>query len=255
MSNTKKMTYAYQYPRPAVTTDCVIFGFDIRQSDIKVLLIERGIEPFKGQKALPGGFARIETKTDETGFVIEEKNETLIDCAKRELIEETGLRINYIEEVGTFSECGRDPRGVVFTDAFFALVNIQEVRGGDDAAHAEWVSVQQIFDEIEEHGSVLAFDHDKILEKAFQKLQESLHFRPIGFDLLPMNFSMTELQHLYESITGRHFDRRNFARKMLDTGILEKVEGEKKYVRKIHYCFKKDAYEEYKRNGRFKVEF
>ena len=254
MSDTKIMTYAYKYPRPAVTTDCVIFGFDVRPADIKVLLIERGIEPFKGQRALPGGFVRIETKTDESGLVIEEKNESLIDCAKRELIEETGLRINYIEEVGTFSDFERDPRGVVFTDAFFALVNIQEVRGGDDAAHAEWVSVRQVFEEIE-HGNHLAFDHDKILEKAFQKLQESLHFRPIGFDLLPRSFSMTELQHLYESITGRKFDRRNFARKMLDTGILEKVQGEKKYVRKIHYSFKKDAYEEYKRTGRFKVEF
>ena len=89
MSDTKIMTYAYKYPRPAVTTDCVIFGFDVRPADIKVLLIERGIEPFKGQRALPGGFVRIETKTDESGLVIEEKNESLIDCAKRELIEET----------------------------------------------------------------------------------------------------------------------------------------------------------------------
>ena len=254
MSYTQKTSYAYKYPRPAVTADCVIFGFDLREADVKVLLIERGIEPFKGQRALPGGFVRIESKTDESGLVIEEKNESLIECAKRELAEETGLSINYIEEVGTFSNFGRDPRGVVFTDAFFALVNIQEVKGGDDAAHAEWLSVHLVLDEIA-HGNHLAFDHDKILEKAFNKLQESIHFRPIGFDLLPKHFSMTELQHLYDSITGRHFDRRNFARKMLDTGILEKVEGEKKYVRKIHYCFKKEAYDEYKKTGRFKVEF
>lgn len=254
MSETKKSTYAYKYPRPAVTADCVIFGFDVRHADIKVLLIERGIDPFKGQKALPGGFARIESKTDKAGLVIEEKSESLMDCAKRELEEETGLVVNYIEEVGTFSAPGRDPRGVVFTDAYFALVNIQDVQGGDDAAHAEWYSLNEVLATIEK-GQHLAFDHDEILKKAFQKLNESLHFRPIGFDLLPEVFSMTELQHLYESIIGRQFDRRNFARKMLDTGILEKVESEPRYVRKIRYRFKKEAYEDYKTHGRFKVEF
>lgn len=253
MKNIDNLGYAYQYPRPAVTADCVIFGFDVTNADIKVLLIERGIEPFKRQRALPGGFVRIESRTNAAGFVIEESNESLMDCAKRELAEETGLKINYIEEVGTFSDYGRDPRGVVFTDAFFALVNIQDVRGGDDASHADWYSVKQVLCDIEQ-GYHLAFDHDKILAKAFQRLQESIHFRPIGFDLLPATFSMTELQHLYEAITGREFDRRNFARKMIDTGILERVENGN-YIRKIRYRFKKEAYEEYKTSGRFRVEY
>lgn len=256
MDNVKLPKYGYEYPRPAVTADCVIFGFDLRMADIKVLLIERGIEPFKGQWALPGGFLRIEARTNSVGLVESERNETLKECALRELREETGLGINYIQEIGTFSTCGRDPRGVTITDAFFALVNIQNVKGGDDAHRAEWFSLKEILAQIEA-GKNLAFDHDKILKKAFRALREELYFRPIGFDLLPTQFSMSELQHLYEAILDRTFDRRNFARKMLEIGILEKIPSDVPPTRSTPtlYRFNKDKYEEFKASERPRMEF
>ena len=115
-----KGTYTYDYPRPAVTTDCVIFGYDGKE--LKVLLIERGIEPFKGCWAFPGGFLTMD--------------EDALAGARRELKEETGLEDAFIEQFHTFSEPGRDPRGRVITIAHYALVKIQEVEGGDDAARA-----------------------------------------------------------------------------------------------------------------------
>ena len=256
MEDIKLPKFGYEYPRPAVTTDCVIFGFDLRKADLQVLLIERGIEPFKGQWALPGGFIRIEAKTNGAGCVVEEKNESLIDCALRELREETGLGINYIQEIGTFSECGRDPRGITITDAYFALVNLQNVRGGDDARRAEWFSLNQIVSNIDD-GRHLAFDHDKILKKAIRALKEELYFRPIGFDLLPMEFSMSELQHLYEAILERTFDRRNFARKMLEIGILEKVPSDVPPTKRTPtlYRFNKEKYDEFKSSDRPRMEF
>ncbi|MDD7563436.1 MAG: NUDIX hydrolase, partial [Alloprevotella sp.] len=137
---TKK--YSYDYPHPAVTTDCVIFGFD--GSDLKVLLIERGIEPFKGKWALPGGFL----KMDETAH----------EGALRELEEETGMKNAYIRQFHTFTEPGRDPRERVITIAHYALVRLQEVKGGDDAAQARWFTMDEI--------PPLAFDHDRILRMA-----------------------------------------------------------------------------------------
>jgi len=256
MEDIKLPKYGYEYPRPAVTTDCVIFGFDLRRADLQILLIERGIEPFKGQWALPGGFVRIESTTNVAGLVETEKNESLEECALRELREETGLGINYIQEIGTFSAPGRDPRGVIITDAYFALVNLQNVRGGDDARRAEWVPLKKVLGAIKE-GQHLAFDHDKIVQKAVRALKEEIYFRPIGFDLLPMEFSMSELQHLYEAITERKFDRRNFARKMLDIGILDQIPSDAPATRRTPtlYRFNKEKYDEFKSSDRPRMEF
>ena len=196
----EKGHYTYDYPRPAVTTDCVVFGFDGR--DLKILLIERGLEPYKGAWAFPGGFLNMD-ETAEQG-------------ALRELKEETGLDLNYLKQVGAFSDIDRDPRTRVITIAFYALAKKSNVRGGDDAAKAQWFSLNDV--------PRLAFDHDYILRKAMQKLREDLHFEPIGFGLLDTEFTIPELQRLYEAILGIQFDRRNFHKKMLQTGILEEVE-------------------------------
>ena len=192
-----KGTYTYDYPRPAVTTDCVIFGYDGKE--LKVLLIERGIEPFKGCWAFPGGFLNMD--------------EDALAGARRELKEETGLEDAFIEQFHTFSEPGRDPRGRVITIAHYALVKIQEVEGGDDAAQARWFPIGEV--------PPLAFDHDRILRMAMSRLKEKIHFEPVGFELLPDVFTMPQLQNLYEAILEVHFDRRNFASKMLKLGILE----------------------------------
>ena len=228
-----KGTYTYDYPRPAVTTDCVIFGYDGKE--LKVLLIERGIEPFKGCWAFPGGFLNMD--------------EDALAGARRELKEETGLEDAFIEQFHTFSEPGRDPRGRVITIAHYALVKIQEVEGGDDAAQARWFPIGEV--------PPLAFDHDRILRMAMSRLKEKIHFEPVGFELLPDVFTMPQLQNLYEAILEVHFDRRNFASKMLKLGILEDTRDRPAGASSripVSYRFNKEKYNELKAKG-FRLEF
>lgn len=192
--------YTYKYPHPSVTTDCVIFGFD--GTRLKVLLIERGLEPFKGYWAFPGGFLNMD-ESAETG-------------ALRELREETGLKEAYIRQFHTFSDPDRDPRERVLTIAYYALVRIQDVKGGDDAARAEWFALDEV--------PPLAFDHEAILQEALKELRKQICFEPIGFELLPEKFTMKELQLLYEAILGIRFDRRNFYNKMKHLEILTQLD-------------------------------
>lgn len=176
-------TYTYKYPHPAVTTDCVVFGFD--GYDLRILLIERGNEPFKGCWAFPGGFLNMD--------------ENATQGALRELREETGLKAQHIKEFGTFSEVNRDPRERVISIAFYAVVKTSDVQGGDDAARAQWFGINEL--------PRLAFDHDFMLRKAVKKLKEDIHFNPFGFGLVDEQFTMAELQRLYEAILGiQHLD-------------------------------------------------
>ena len=147
-----KGKYIYDYPRPAVTTDCVVFGIDGR--DIKVLLIERGNEPYKGCWAFPGGFLNMDENAEQG--------------ALRELKEETGLDLKDIKQVGAYSDVDRDPRDRVITIAFYAITKVSEVAGDDDAAKAQWFSLNEI--------PRLAFDHDQILRDALQKMREDPRF-------------------------------------------------------------------------------
>ena len=229
----EKGEYTYPFPRPSVTTDCVIFGYDGK--DLKLLLVERGIPPFKGMWALPGGYLQMD--------------EDAIDGAKRELFEETGLRDAYIEQFRTFSAVDRDPRGRVITIAHLALVRISEVKGGDDAAKAQWFPLKDV--------PQLAFDHDMILREAMKALRQKIHFEPVGFELLPAVFTMPQLQHLYESILDVRFDRRNFTSKMLHLGILEDT-GDRQAGAPSRvpatYRFNKDRYDALKSKG-FRLEF
>ena len=226
--------YVYKYPHPAVTTDCVIFGYGQKEG-LSVLLIKRGVEPFKDSWALPGGFIHMD-----------EDAET---CAKRELKEETGLEASYIEQFGCFSDVDRDPRERVITIAFFALVRMTEVRGGDDASDARWYPIDDL--------PTLAFDHEKILRVALEKLRERIHFMPIGFELLSDVFTMPQLQGLYEAILNVKFDRRNFSTKMLKLGLLTEVGDRPKDAGSripVQYGFNEDSYTLMKSKG-FKLEF
>lgn len=229
----EESVYSYKYPHPAVATDCVIFGFDGLK--LQVLLIERGEDPYKGMWALPGGFLHMDEDAEHG--------------AKRELKEETNLTANYIEQFHTFTDPNRDPRERIISIAYYALVKIQDVVGGDDAARAQWFAMDEI--------PQLAFDHDRILRKATECLRERIHFQPIGFDLLPDKFTIKELQMLYEAILGVHFDRRNFAKKMLHFELVTQLDETTWPTPKREaflYSFNKDKYLELKQKG-FRLEF
>src|SRR6266540_5612858 len=157
------MGFTYEYPRPAITADCVVFGLD--EEDLKVLLIQRANEPFKGRWALPGGFAVV--------------GESLEETARRELNEETGLKNVFLEQLYTFSNPKRDPREHVVTVAYYALVNLSDhqVHASTDARNAAWFCVDDV--------PHLAFDHDVILKMAHDRLRGKITYQPIGFELLP----------------------------------------------------------------------
>lgn len=194
MENENK--YCYKYPHPSVTADCVIFTF--HDGQLKVLLVKRGVEPYKGEWALPGGFMRIDESAE--------------DCARRELREETGFDATHITQFHTFSRPDRDPRERVVTVAFYALVRWQSVAGADDADEAIWQPTDTL--------PKLAFDHAEILAMALKSLRREIYFHPVGFELLDKEFPMSELQKVYEAILGREFDRRNFAKKMQHTEVI-----------------------------------
>ena len=233
----EELKYCYKHPHPAVTTDCIIFCFD--KKDLKVLLIQRGIEPFKDAWAFPGGFMRI--------------NESAEQCALRELKEETKLTPGHLEQFHTFTEVNRDPRERVITIAYFALVKKSDVEGGDDASDAKWFKVSEM--------PRLAFDHDYIFKMALTALKQKIHFEPIGFDLLEEEFSMPDLQRLYEAILDFKFDRRNFQKKILQLGILEESEKNEKREKATgrsknkKWRFIPEKYEEMKTNKQFRLEF
>ena len=199
--------YQYKYEHPAVTTDCVIFTYE--DWKLKVLLVKRGGEPYKGEWALPGGFLR--------------GDETAREGALRELKEETALEASAIGELGVFSKPDRDPRERVITIAFYALVKPSKVQGGDDADEAAWFPIDSL--------PQLAFDHADIIHAALERIKRDIHFEPIGFDLLDEEFTIPDLQRLYEIILGVKFDRRNFQRKILSSGILEEAEDPVEFSR------------------------
>jgi 8-oxo-dGTP diphosphatase len=192
------MPHTYQYARAALTVDCVVFGFD--GGDLQVLLIRRGLPPFKDKWALPGGFVRVE--------------ETLDNAARRELAEETGLREVFLEQLYTFGTVRRDPRERVVSVAYYALTKPTDhtTVAATDAAEAQWFPVTQI--------PALAFDHADILATALIRLRGKLTYQPIGFELLPPKFTLSQLQRLYEAVLGTDIDKRNFRKKVLSYELL-----------------------------------
>ncbi len=196
------MSYSYEYPRAALTVDCVVFGLD--DEELKVLLIQRDLPPFEGRWALPGGFVHVD--------------ETLDAAALRELNEETGLQRVYLEQLYTVGDVDRDPRERVVTVAYYALVKLSDhrVHAATDARAAAWFGIDDL--------PALAFDHDKILPVAHQRLRSKVRYQPIGFELLPEKFALRQLQHLYEVILDRPLDKRNFRKKILSMDILVELD-------------------------------
>ncbi len=238
--NTKQWESPYWHP--AVTTDTVVFGFD--GEGLNVLLIQRGLEPYKNMWALPGGFLRSDDKD-------------ALACAYRELHEEADVDDIYMEEFHTFSRQDRDPRERVITIAFFALVvkDKYHVKGGDDASAAKWFPVKEL--------PALAFDHKEIVELALERLRQRIHFEPIGFHLLDKEFTMPQLHNIYIAILDppeddtKLRDRRNFPKKMLKLGYIKetgkKVTGSPHRSPKL-YTFDEEAYHRAKKIG-MRLEF
>lgn len=196
------MSYTYKYPHPAVTTDVVVFT--IRDEHLHVLLVKRRNPPFAETWALPGGFIDIV--------------EDLEACALRELKEETGVTGVFLEQLYTFGAPGRDPRERVITVAYYSLVPSEtiSIRADSDASDAAWHPCNKL--------PALAFDHDRIIATALQRLRAKLDYSTIAFQFLPEKFTLSELQQVYETILGESLDKRNFRRRMMNYGLLAETE-------------------------------
>ena len=224
------MPVTYEHPRPALTVDCVVFGFD--EAALKVLLITRDVPPFRGHCALPGGFVQLD--------------ETLEEAARRELREETGIERLFLEQLYTFGAVERDPRERVVTVAYFALVKLSDhkIVAATDASRAAWFAVDDL--------PALAFDHGDIVDAALARLQAKVRYQPIGFELLPPKFTLSQLQHLYETILERPLDKRNFRKKILSMDFiteLNEIEQDVAHRAARLYSFDRRKYQQLVRGG------
>lgn len=199
------LMYSYKYPHPAVTTDIVIFT--VRDQELQLLLIKRGVSPFVGQWALPGGFVRIDENLDA--------------CAIRELEEETGVTSVYLEQLYTFGEVKRDPRERVISVAYFALIPSDkvELRAATDADAVGWFAMDEL--------PTLAFDHPEIVKAAYERLVAKLDYSTIAFQFMPKVFTLTELQSVYELILREKIDKRNFRKSIFALDVIKET-GKKK---------------------------
>ena len=194
-----------RYERPSVTVDVLMMS--LRQRDLQILLIKRRSWPYEGMWAIPGGFINID--------------ESLETAAKRELQEETGVQDVYLEQLYTFGDPVRDPRTRVITVVYFALLDSErlQVKAASDATDVGWFSVYEL--------PLLAFDHQQIIEYALNRLRGKLDYTTIAFNLLPEQFTLRELQRVYEIVLHKRLDKRNFRKKILATGILEDTGAKK----------------------------
>lgn len=220
----KKVNFTYQYPHPALTVDCIIFGFD--GQNLKVMLIQRKSEPFAKMWALPGAFV------DET--------ESLESCAERVLMKECNISSVYLEQLFTFGNPSRDPRERVISVAYMGLVKTAdfELIAGNDELQIEWRDVKEIPN--------LAFDHQQILRKAIDRIRGKIRYQPIGFELMNPKFTLPQLQQLYEAILGHSLDRRNFRKKLLSMQILKQLAEKQQNVAHkaaFYYEFDRECYE------------
>ncbi|MBX2921375.1 MAG: NUDIX hydrolase [Chitinophagaceae bacterium] len=186
-----------------VAVDAIVFGY-AKNDGVSVLLIQRKYDPFKNSWAIPGG------------FVLE--NESLEEAVRRELLEETGIEVNYLEQLYTFGDPGRDPRQRIIAVSYFGLVKAslyQELKASTDAENAKWFNIKKL--------PALAFDHKKILATAIERLRNKVRYQPIGFELLDKKFPFSDLEKLYTALLDQELNRRNFSKKILSFGFLEET--------------------------------
>jgi len=216
-----------------IAVDAIVFGYS-KNDGVAVLLIQRKYEPFKNSWAIPGG------------FVLE--NESLEEGVKRELMEETGISVNYLEQLYTFGEPGRDPRQRIVSVAYFGLVKAslyQQLKASTDAENAKWFSIKKL--------PSLAFDHKEILTVAIDRLRTKVRYQPIGFELLDKKFPFSDLEKLYTALLDREINRRNFSKKILSFGFLEETgelsKSESKGRPSKMYQFNQKRYRELLKEG------
>lgn len=211
-----------EYEKPSVTVDIVVFT--IKDKDLKILLIKRNLEPFKNMWAIPGGFVL--------------KGETLENAAIRELSEETNVKDIYLEQLYSFGDPDRDPRGWVVTIAYYALISSEDLNllASTDAKDVKWFSIYDL--------PKLAFDHAKILDTALTRLRSKLEYTNVALELLPKKFTLTQLQNTHEIILNKTLDKRNFRKRILSLNVIEPAEEFKRdgsHRPARLYTFKNDA--------------
>ncbi len=220
-----------------VAVDAIVFGYH-KTEGVSLILVKRKYSPFKGSWAIPGG------------FVLNE--EDLESAVRRELREETGVEINFLEQLYTFGKPNRDPRERVLSISYFGLVNsqtFQELKAATDAEQAQWFSIKSL--------PQLAFDHQEIVNVAITRIRAKIKYQPIGFELLDPKFSFSDLEILYSTLLDRKIDRRNFKKKIMGLGFLEEL-NEKAPSNGAGrpgslFQFNVDKYRRYEKNG-FHIE-
>jgi 8-oxo-dGTP diphosphatase len=227
------MLHPYHYTRHLIAVDCIIFGYDIIEKEIKLLLFKRSFEPAKGKWSLAGGFV--------------ESRESLDDAAIRILRKLTGLDSVYMKQSYTYGDAGRDPGDRVVSVAYYALIAIRDInKDYAEANGVSWKSLSKLPD--------LIFDHSEMIRKALSDLQNQVKIKPVGFELLPDKFTLVQLQDLYEAIYLRKVDKRNFRKKILSMGILEKLDEKERETSKkgaFYYKFNEENYKMLRQNGFF----
>ncbi len=220
-----------KHTKHLVAVDCIIFGYDILEKEIKLLLIKRSFEPAKGRWSLAGGFVK--------------ENESPDEAASRILCQLTGLRNVYMEQSYCYGEINRDPGARVLSIAYSALIKIQDIdKERKDQNGANWQSIARL--------PHLIFDHPKMVNRALKELQMQIKVKPVGFALLPEKFTLVQLQNLYEAIYQRKVDKRNFRKKILSMNILEKLDEKERETSKkgaFYYEFNRESYETFKKQG------
>lgn len=215
-----------------VTVDAIVFGYN-QENGISVLLIKRKIEPFLNEWALPGGFVL--------------NHETLEEAVERELLEEAGVSINYLEQLFTFGKPSRDPRMRIISVAYFGLVKSSDFSlfASTDASEAAWFNIYDL--------PLLAFDHKEVVEKAIARLRAKITYEPIGFELLDPKFLFSNLEQLYMELLGHDIDRRNFKRKVMSLGLVIELDEKAPALTAGRpgklYSFDKEKYKQLKVNG------
>ncbi|WP_420385155.1 NUDIX hydrolase [Roseivirga sp.] len=214
-----------------LTVDAVVFGYEA-PDNLLILLIKRGVDPYKDFWALPGGFVKEE--------------ESLEEGVERELQEETGVQVDYLEQLYSFGAPDRDPRARIVSVSYFGLIKPKglELKPSTDAAEAQWFRVNKLPE--------LAFDHKLIIDKAISRLRAKITYEPIGFELLNEKFSFSELENLYTTLLGRPIDRRNFRKKILSFGLLEQLDEQRKEGPgrpASLFKFQMSKYKSYQKNG------